>query len=272
MALSISKAWDETRAILGKDGKLVVVVVAALVMLPVALNTMIDPAPAMPATSAEARTGNPLGLLVLFITLIGQVAVTAIGLKAGTSVGEAIGIGARKFLPVLGAAFLLFLPMVILLMIILAAAFGSDEMLAMQQRLAAGQMDGSLVLVVLVWAALFLLVAVRLCLTVPIAIAETSNPVSMLQRSWAITKGHFWKIFGFVALLAIATLVVMLAASSVFGIIVELTAGTPEPMSLAGLLLGLMAGAVQAAFVAIYMLMLARIYAQLAPATATAAV
>lgn len=268
MALSISKAWDETRAILAKDGKLVVITVAALVMLPVALNTMINPAPAMPAEATQARSGSPLGLLVLFISLIGQVAVTAIGLKAGTSVGDAIGIGARKFLPVLGAALLLFLPMLVLLMILLAAAFGSGEILAIQQQLAAGQIDGSLVLVILVWAALFLIIAVRVCLTVPVAIAETSNPLTMIKRSWVVTRGHFWKIFGFILLLVIATLVVMFAASSVFGIIVALTAGTPEPMSLAGLLLGLLAGAVQAAFVAVYMLMLARIYVQLAPAPA----
>jgi hypothetical protein len=86
-----------------------------------------------------------------------------------------------------------------------------------------------------------------------------------------MTRGSFWKLLGFVLLLAIAFAVAGLAISAVVGTLVTLAFGRPEPWSVSLLLIALVGGLIQAAFVTIYSAMLARIAVQLddAPTSGT---
>lgn len=268
MAVSISKAWDETSAILRADGKLVASVVAALIMLPVALDTLISPPAAEMAGEAPA-IGGPIGFVVLMIGLVGQVALTAIGLNRGATVGEAIRIGASRFLRVLGAGLLFFVPLVILLSALLVGSSGVEGVSTLPARIATGDITGQESLAVLVWLIVLIVLGVRFSLSTSVAVAEGGGPVALLRRSWALTKGHFWRILGFVLLLGLGLLVVSTAATALIGFLVTATLGAAEPMSVAALLLGLAGGIFQGLFVAIYMLMLARIYVQAASVDAS---
>ena len=109
----------------------------------------------------------------------------------------------------------------------------------------------------------FLALWVRLMLMTPVAAAEDGGPVRIIQRSWALTGGHFWKLLGFVLLAAIAVLVLLFAVSATGGILIFLLAGPPRPDSFAMMLVLLLAALIQAAISALFATLTARIYAQL---------
>src|SRR6478735_5108156 len=109
--LSISQAWDETREILARDGKLIAAVALALFVLPgIVLNMVVPRVPV-----AEMR--DPLAwivlVVVLLITLVGQLSIVRLALGPHIAVGEAIAHGARRLLPFLGAFFAWCVPLLI---------------------------------------------------------------------------------------------------------------------------------------------------------------
>lgn len=264
MALSIGKAWDETRGIIGRDGKLLTVVAAALLVLPTALMTMVSPPQGM-GEQPEPSTGvQLLNIAMALVMQVGSLAVTAVALKPGATVGEAIATGARKLLPALGAALLFIVPMIILLALLLAVVVGVTLDADLQNKLTAEQLGGTGALILFAWMCVLIFFAVRFMPASPVTVAESNNPVAILKRSWSLTRGHFWKLLGFVVLLGIAALLALLAAGVVFGMIVLLLFGQPEAMSLSALFLGLLTGTAQAVLVVVFATMVARIYTQLA--------
>jgi hypothetical protein len=67
-------------------------------------------------------------------------------------------------------------------------------------------------------AAVFL--GFRLILLAPVVAVEGQrNPITALRRSWALTQGHFWRIFAFVALVTILFLIVLGIIMLVVGLI-----------------------------------------------------
>src|SRR6476469_7505320 len=100
--LSISQAWDETRAILASDGQLIAAVALALFVLPgIVLNVAV---PKMPAGQMrEPGAWMLIALVVLLITLVGQLAVARLALGPHIAVGEAIAQGARRLPSYVGA-------------------------------------------------------------------------------------------------------------------------------------------------------------------------
>ena len=64
---------------------------------------------------------------------------------------------------------------------------------------------------------------VKFILVGAIAAAEQErNPISLLSKSWAMTKGNSFRIFGLVVLVAIAGWVASAVVSMIFGLIFSL--------------------------------------------------
>ena len=264
MALSISRAWDETRDIVQRDGKLMAVIVAALVLLPTALANLVSPTvPGEPAAEVDAGR-SLLELLMGLIMQVGALATTAVALRPGLKVGEAIATGLRKLLPALGAILLFVLPFFFLIVVAIGVTAGPEDAAQLQARIAAGDIPGSLLTIIFVALLAFIFLAVRLALMAPVTVAESDNPLTILKRSWALTRGHFWRLFAYIAILALGAMLVMAAVSFVLGGVVIAVFGTPEPMNLSALFLGLLIGAANAGLVLVFATMSARIYAQLA--------
>ena len=262
MALSISRAWDETRDIVKRDGKLMMVIVAALVMLPTALTNLINPS--IPGEPASASPGQSLlELLMGLVMQVGALATTTVALRSGTSVGEAISTGLRKLLPALGAILLFVLPFLFLVALLIGVTAGPEDATQFQARLAAGDIDGTTLTIVFVAILVFLFLAIRFTLIAPVAIAESDNPLTILKRSWALTRGHFWRLFAYIVMLGIAAILVMAAVSFVLGGVVIAVLGAPEAMNLSALFLGLLIGAANAGLMLVFATMSARIYSQL---------
>ena len=261
-SLSISRAWDETRDIFQRDGKLLIAVALALIVLPEVVAGLIAP-PETSATAAASGGVQLLRLAVGLISLVGQLALIRLALGPSTTVGAAIGHGARRFPAVFGAILLLVLALAVPLSIILVA-LGVDP-----QHLT--QLSPAASFVILLFGLAALALSVKFTMVSPVGSAEAVGPIAILKRSWNLTSGHYLRLLGFIALLLVATLVLMIVAGVVGGLLARVVSPTIEPMSLGALLLSLCAGTAQGVFSILASVMLARVYAQLAgaaPATA----
>lgn len=260
MAISIGKAWDESRDILTRDGKLILTIGAAMLMLPTALVALVSPQAVGAEPPAPGFMGTAVQILSFLLTQTGVLALIALALRPNLSVGESIRAGLSRLLPTLAAFLLYILPMVFLLGIIFGATVGGDTPEAMLANLRSA--GGGASLAILLWAVAFVYLGVRFLLANAVALAESANPITILKRSWQLSRGAYFKLFLFMLLWGILLLTAQMATAAVAGVLVGLTLGAPEPFSVAALLTGLIAGAVNMMVVIVYALMVARIYAQ----------
>lgn len=258
-ALSITDAWNETAAFMGREGRLVLPVGFMLIALPGAIVQAASPT-AQPNQMPEPGLWLALVPLWLVATLIGNLAISTLALRPGISVGEAIQQGTRRFLPVLGAALLIgvgamvaMIPMM-LLVVLVAIATGLSPA---NPAIAALPILIVLPLLIFFW--------VRLLPINPVGAVEPVGPVAILKRSWALTAGHFWQLFGFLLLFLIVWMVVVGVVAGVGGILIALAAGPPQPDSLSFYLMLILSTLIQAGLASVFGVMVARIYAQLAP-------
>lgn len=260
MALSISRAWDETKAAFRRDGRLYATLALAMFVVPTVVADLATPAAAA-GEMAPFGAWTILSLVALLIGLVGQLAVCRLALGPQTSVGEAIRHAAKRAPAYLGAALLWILPF-LLLIALLGTRLGDDPQ----------SVPPSIALGVLVAAIAFLVIAVRFVLTSPVASAEPVGPIGILSRSWQLTRGHWLRLFGFLALFLVALFVLLMAAGAVVGTLATLAFGDPEPFSVGTLITSLATQIAGAVVTVTLMVMLARIYAQLAGAAETPSV
>lgn len=254
-ALSISRAWDETRGILQRDGKLLVTVAAALVLLPQAIAGVIT-------GQTAGEEGGQLGLVMLvaaLIGLVGQLALAWMAAGARSSVGESIRHGFVRALPMI-AAMLIVLAGIVVIGLIAALVLTATGAIDPAVRPTVG--DAMKLMLVLAIPLIFL--SVRLMPSVVVAANEQVGPIGILKRSWTLTRGHFLRLFGFLVIFLIAAIVVAGAFGLIGGLLVRVAFPDTGPFTMGALVLALINGVVQAGLILVYVVMLARIYLQLA--------
>ncbi len=256
--LSISRAWDETRTALARDGRLFVAIAAALLVVRgVAAQLTMPP--------ARADLLPPLGpwtavtAVALLIALVGQLALIRLASGARLTVGEAISHGARRA------------PVYVIASLIWLAPFGLLFLLFAPQ-VQEPTPSAPAAVGVLALAVVLLFFAVRMILSSAIATNENDGPVAILKRSWALTRGHWWRLFATLLLLMIVAVVLVMAENAVIGVAAQLLLGGSEPWTVGALLIALVDQVTQAAVSVVFAVLLARIYVQLsgeaAPVTA----
>ncbi|HET7708995.1 MAG TPA: glycerophosphoryl diester phosphodiesterase membrane domain-containing protein [Sphingomicrobium sp.] len=252
--LSISRSWDEAKGILGRDGRLIGAIALALIVLPSTIQTMVTPA-APQGEMPKPGAWMLVAVAAVLVGIVGQLAILRMAIGPATTVREAINHGARR-MPVLVAAMLIWvLPIAVVAILLVRGAAPAQP--------PAGAVLGFLALMILL-----IYLAVRLIVSAPIASAETAGPVGILKRSWQLTKGNWWRLFGFLALLMVAAIVVLMAAGALMGAIAGILLGGTEPMSVGALLVALVTQTAIAALSVVFLVMSARIYLQLAGADA----
>ena len=247
--LSLSRAWDDTREVLRRDSRLIVAVALAMLVLPGVLADIV--APATPSGQMPAIgwwTGVTLASLL--IGLAGQLAIVRLALGPQLSVSEAIRHGVRRLPAYLGAFLLWTVPLILLVSLLLSLS--PDP----------AKPSGGVALAIFVLLILFLFVAVRLLLSVAVASAEPLSPPAILRRTWALSQGRFARIFAFLILVLVVFSILVLAVSAVIGTAVSLTLGKVEPFTVAALLVSFAGQLVGALVTATFIVMLARLYAQ----------
>jgi hypothetical protein len=259
-SLSISRAWDETRARIAADGRLMAIVAAALIVLPGLIVEVVSPG------TSRTQSSMTYGILLLvssLLALVGQLSIIHLAVTPSVSVGEAIGHGARRMPIYLLAGILLTLAFFVALvpfgLILYAAGVPLDR--GSEQALV--QSPVALLLTCLYFLLVFF-VAIRMILSSPVASEEAAGPVHILRRSWELTSGHWWRLFAFIMLFIIAALVVMTAVNIGVSSVAVVLFGPIDSMSLSALFIGLFDSVASAAVTVFLAVMLARIYIQLA--------
>jgi membrane-anchored glycerophosphoryl diester phosphodiesterase (GDPDase) len=268
MKLSITTAWNEASAFVKQEGGTLFLIAFALLALPgiifqVAFQpytaALMPTTPGTPPDLSPLMSALPIFLLLLIplmlLSMWGQLTISTLALRRETVIGSAFGHALRRLLPLLGAV-IIWAVAVTLLVVPIAAL--------MVAGVRSGH-PGVPLLLVFALMLFMIFVSVRLLVMTPLAAAEPAGPVEILRRSWRATAGHFWKLFGFVALITIAFLVVAMVAAIFVGIIVTLVGGPPLPGSLSFVVVQLIMGVLRAVFFTYFVVTLARIYAQLSP-------
>jgi len=253
--LSLSSAWDETRAIFARDGGLLIAVALAMLVLPETVVGLITP-----GGSAMSLLGRCVWLIGALVGLIGQIALVRLALGPSTTVGQAIGHGARRFLPTVGALLILFACLAIVVIPLIFVLIYAGVLAVPVQ----GQPPPpSFTMFALFLALASLAFSVKFMMAVPISTAEQVGPLDILKRSWRLTGGNYWRLLAFLALLLVAAVFLLAAAQFVGGIAAQLLAGRITPFSLGALILALLQALASATATTLFAVMLARIYLQL---------
>lgn len=250
--VSISRAWEESTKVLGHDGRLLVPVALALFVLPGLVIDLAVP-DAAPGKLPPAGLWMPLVALALFVSLVGQLAVIRLAMGPHLTVAEAIRHGARRLPVYLGAVLIWMLPFVF------AGAALSSQIAATPASPRPAATLGMLVVVIFM-----LFLAVRLILTSAVASAESANPLLVLRRSWFLTKGNWWRLFGFFVMFMIGAVSLFWAIEAVFGVLANMILSANDRYSLGWLLVRIVSQLVSAMISVVFFVMLARIYLQLA--------
>ena len=267
-ALSISKAWEESKTRIAADGRLMAVVAAALIVLPGLIVEVISPSSIRTDSSVLESV---LVLISALLGLIGQLSIIRLAVTPAVSVGEAISHGARRMPIYLVAAILLTIGFIVAMIpfVLVALAAGvpfdsSSEQAFLQSPVA--------LLLSLLYFALLIFVAIRMLMSSPVASEEDAGPVQILRRSWDLTRGHWLRLFGFIVLFVVGALVLLAAVNWAVTAVSVILFGAIAPMSLSALLVGLFDSIVNGAVTVFLAVMLARIYLQLTGRTAGASV
>ena len=268
--VSVTAAWNETAAFVKREARLLFPLAFMLIALPVALLQALTPAAAegeMPPAGAWLA----LIPLVMVASGIGNIAIAYLAVRPNQSVSAAINRGARRILPLFGAVLLLLL--VLLVALFLASMIAALAVPGAAEGAKTGQPTPAfgiaMLVVALLLLPLILFAAGRLMLMTPVAAAEDGGPIAIIRRSWELSAGYFWKLLGALVLMLIATWVVMFAAQAVFGSLIILLAGQPRPGNTSAFLIILVRAALNTVIAVYFYTMIARIYAQFVPPSAS---
>ena len=251
---SISRAWDETRAVMSRDGKAMVAVALALFVLPGLVANLFIPRPTGGVMPAPGLWLVPVGI-VLVISLVGQLAIIRIASGTGNTVGDAIAHAAKHAPAYVAATIIWMLPFALLVLFVNANASEGQQPtvgLAVFVLVAA---------LILLFGGLFLFV--RMMMLSPVASNETGGPIALIRRSWQLTRGNWWRLFGFFLLFAIAAAVVLIFSNIVAGIFARILGGAEDPFTVGALLVSLVTQLASSAVSLVFFAMIARIYVQL---------
>jgi hypothetical protein len=265
-ALSISRAWDETRARIAADGRLMSIVAAALIVLPGLIVEVISPSS---IRSESTMLESILFLVSSLLALVGQLAIIRLAVTPAVSVGEAIGHGARRMPIYLVAAILLTIAFVVLLIPFGLVAYAAGVPFDKSSEQAFLESPVALVLSLL-YLALLIFIAIRMLMSSPVASEENAGPVQILRRSWDLTAGHWWRLFGFIVIFVIGALILIAAVNWVVTAVAVFLFGAVAPMSASALLVGLFDSIVNGFLTVLLAVMMARIYLQLSGREAAA--
>lgn len=252
--LSISRAWDEAKAILVREGHLLAAVALALVVLPGLLLAVVGVPVGAQATSASQL----VYIAAVLLGFVGQIALNRLAIGPSVRVADAIIQGFARVLPVV-----LVLTIVMVIVGIIAVIFAMLLSAAGVGILpAAGKQPPVSLLVLLVALTAFATAIFQLVF--PIAAVETGNPIKIFSRCWQLARGHYLRLLAFIVAVFVTLALVAALTQMGIGSVILLLVGRPTPGSLSALLFGIVSGVVQAAFTVIVAVMQARIYVQIA--------
>ncbi len=224
MQFDSNLAWKQASAAVSANREVMLALAGVFFLLPSLAFSLLfpQPEPASALTSEQAMalvseyyaSAVPYLIPMSLLQAAGTLGMLALFTDSRhPTVGQAIRLGFIGVLPYIGAQLLLGIGIGLMAASLLgiAAATGIKALIAIA---------GALVLVGVIY------VAIKTSLTAPIVMVEgMRNPVSMIRRSWVLTRGNSARIGLFYSLLLVAFIVVISIAMAIIGVILALVAG-----------------------------------------------
>ena len=259
MKLDSNLAWKDALAALSANREVMAAIAGVFFLLPsLAFGLFVEqpePAPGIGAEQAMAIASDfyvsamPFMVPMFVLQAIGTLAVLTLCTdRSRPTVGEAIRQGLTGLLPYFGASLLI------------GFAFGMAAVaLVAIAALTQSPVVAAFAVTAAIAGAIYL--SLRFSLVAPaVAVERLRNPVTALQRSWALTAGNAGKILLFVLLIAIVYLVLTIVASAIVGAVLALALGA-EGAKTGSIVLSSILGA---GFTLVFAAVLAAIHRQLA--------
>ena len=264
--LSITTAWNETVEFVRREAGLLFPISFMLLALPRALAQAVTPPPPLPGQMPEPGLWLLMVPVIIVAAIVGNVAISYLALRPGSSVGEALRRGIARLPALLVVAILLGIAFVVLIFVVavVAVLVVPGAMTAAQTGAEGPAMIRFLLVIGLILLPILLFFGARLMMTTPAGAAESGGPFDLIGRSWTLTTGHSWKLIGFLLLVFIALIVIAGAIGAVAGLLFTLVAGPIRPGSTSAWLVIVTMSLVNMVITAYLTSLLARIYAQLA--------
>ncbi len=265
MKLDTNKAWTEAAALVRANADVLWALAGVFFVLPSVLFSVFYPQPepvpgadfkALIAQFETAYQGAlPLMLISTLLQMLGTLTVlTLFSDRSRPTVGEAIKVGASGVPSYIGAQLILIFGIMLLSLVLglVIAATGSNV--------------GVIALLAIVMIIGFIYFGTRLGLLGPvIAVEGQRNPLAVLKRSWALTKGNVGRMLLFFVLIGIAFIVVIGLLMLVIGAILAVAVGGEVARVIAAFASATFGAAAQLYFIAV----LAAIHRQLAGPSAS---
>jgi hypothetical protein len=264
--ISLGEVWEESLQLLKREaGVIMPVALATFGLALLAFNLL---AQANGATAGAAATSADLGTILIGLVLVvaaglfGSLAIAALVLRPGLSVGEALSLARARFLSGLGA---LAIGAVILLLLLLAVSMALGPVVGtarLSASVAAGTLPGEVAVAVLILSLAILAATVRLTTLAAVLVERPLAPWAALRAAFRQTGPVFWRLLlcliGVQLVLQIVVVAIELAAGAIalaLGPMVQLAAAV-------------LASGVGAVFSGFWSIFAARLYKRLASAPA----
>lgn len=260
MQFDMGRAWRDAAAMITGNREVMLIVAGVFFFLPSFAAVLLFPdmqaqlsQNATPEQAQQFMTdfyvnNAPIFVLTGLVQIVGFIALLAL-LRDDSrpTLGAALKVGLVGLLPYIGVQLLVALGIMLLIVIVIAASA------------AGGVAVGAVLGIAAAVASAYILVKLSL-ITPVVGIEKVMNPVTVLKRSWALTKGNSLRLFAYYLLLFGVFLVVTLVLSMVFGVVFALL-GTGTAFMIAN---GLFSGLLSAAATLVFAAVLAGVHRQLA--------
>ncbi|WP_066481089.1 glycerophosphoryl diester phosphodiesterase membrane domain-containing protein [Sphingomonas sp. CCH13-B11] len=261
--VNMDAVWDRSMEFVSDNLGAVLAIVIPFIFIPQAIGAVME----KPATDAEAVAAivfAVIGVIAALAGVVGQTMLTALVLDPDAGATAARARGLRRFLPIIGvslvlaaAMLLLFVPIVLIL-----AAYGFNMVAA-----STGAAQPELPPVAAAWSALYVIVlmpvffflAARLILVMP-ALVDAPIGLGAIRRSWSLTRGMTLKIIGVIILFAIVAIFLTLGVSAGLGALLKIVAGGDGVLTVADVLIALVAALVATGLAVVQTVFVARLY------------
>jgi hypothetical protein len=225
--ISVGKVWDRTVEVIAGRSAILAAIALMLLFAPPIAQAGID---AATGTSPALKfVGGLLSLIVFLAATIGALAITAVATDPAVDRASALAIGGGRIGPMLGVMIVLGLALFVSVLpgVLLLGTAGFDV-----ERARAGLSQDTLNvtragLALLYFFALgivWLWLAARLVPLIGVVVNERRG-LGAIKRSIWLTRGSTLKLIGVLILYSVVLLVVLLAATSIVGLIVRLIVG-----------------------------------------------
>jgi len=259
--ISIGTVWDRTTDVLAGRAGILATIAVALFILPSVAQSALDAL--LPAQGSAQHLGGILSIVAGILTVWGTLAATAVASDPAVTRDRAFAIGAARLPAGIGAFAVVLLAAVLVALpgIALLASAGFDWARA-QQNLDQPQLDvaraGWALLYFLAYLIVWLWISARLVPLLPIVVNERLG-LGAFRRSLALTRGSALKLIGVILLYAIVLSVVVLAASSIVGLVFRLILG-PDALATVAFVAGLAVAVITALFSVVQSVFSAQFY------------